>query len=38
LQCAERVPKNPTYRYHLGMAYLKTGEPQKGRWRCCRTR
>ena len=28
---ADRVPKNPTYRYHLGMAYMKTGEPQKAR-------
>jgi tetratricopeptide (TPR) repeat protein len=27
----DRVPNNATYRYHLGMAYLKTGEPQKAR-------
>jgi Tfp pilus assembly protein PilF len=27
----ERVPNNPTYRYHLGMVYSKTGEPQKAR-------
>jgi tetratricopeptide (TPR) repeat protein len=25
------VPENPTYRYHLGVAYLAVGEPQKGR-------
>ena len=27
----ERVPNNATYRYHLGLAYAKTGEPQKAR-------
>jgi tetratricopeptide (TPR) repeat protein len=27
----DRVPTNATYRYHLGLAYSKTGEPQKAR-------
>ena len=27
----DRVPTNATYRYHLGMVYAKTGEPQKAR-------
>ena len=25
------MPTNATYRYHLGLAYAKTGEPQKAR-------
>jgi len=27
----DRVPTNATYRYHLGLVYAKTGEPQKAR-------
>ena len=27
----EKVPSNPVYHYHLGRAYLKTGEKERGR-------
>ena len=30
-QSVERVPTNATYRFHLGMAYLKTGDKDKAR-------
>jgi tetratricopeptide (TPR) repeat protein len=30
-QSVERVPTNATYRFHLGMAYLKTGDKEKAR-------
>jgi tetratricopeptide (TPR) repeat protein len=30
-QSVEAAPANPTYRYHLGMAYAKTGAKQKAR-------
>jgi tetratricopeptide (TPR) repeat protein len=30
-QSVEHTPANPVYRYHLGMAYLKTGDKEKAR-------
>jgi multidrug efflux pump len=30
-QLPSGMPNNPTYRYHLGMVYSKTGDPQKAR-------
>jgi tetratricopeptide (TPR) repeat protein len=30
-RAVERAPNNPVYHYHLGLAYLQSGEKQRGR-------
>jgi tetratricopeptide (TPR) repeat protein len=30
-RCVEKDPSNPTYHYHLGLAYLKAGDEARGR-------
>ena len=31
VRCVEKEPKNASYRYHLGLAYLKSGDAVRGR-------